>query len=272
MIKLMIAAVIGLTVMVGARESLQAEPLTVAAPPSLRAAFQEIVPLFEQEYRTPVRIVYTPSKARLRQIEKGTSIDVFVSAGVEEVEHLLKKGLTLNGDPRILAQTSLVLVMSANSPATFVSFGDALANQTTRIALGDPEKSYLGEVTARVLAKAYPTYKSRTHVLYAPHTEDILELIRTGKADVGLVYRANVINSGDVRISDELPIGREVQIHFGQAVASTCRPSMRAPAEQFSDFLMTPRIIRLLEKYGFDSPLPPVGRTTRSNLSRSQSR
>jgi molybdate transport system substrate-binding protein len=148
-----------------------------------------------------------------------------------------------------------------------VSFPDALAHHATRIALGDPEMSYLGEVTAHALAKISPTYKRRTHVLYAPHTEDILRLIRTGKADVGVVYRANVINHGDVRISDETPFGAEVQIQFGQAVVSTCRASVRAVADQFSDFLMTPRVIKLLEKYGFDHPSLPMGRTTGSNVS-----
>ena len=264
MTKLVIAAVVGLAAIVGMCEPIQAEPLTVGAPPSLRAALQEIVPLFEQEYRAAVSIVYTPSKTLLRQIEKGAPIDVFVSAGVEEVEHLHKKGLTLNGAPRVLAQTSLVLVMSADSQTIFVSFGDALGNHATRIALGDPEMSYFGEVTARALSKVYPTYKSRTHILYAPHTEDILDLIRMGKADVGLVYRANVINSGEVRISDEIPFGRDMQIQFGQAVVATCRASLRTVAEQFSDFLTTPRILRLLEKYGFDAPPQPMRRTTGS--------
>jgi len=264
MTKLVIAALVGLAGIVGMCEPIQAEPLTVGAPPSLRAALQEIVPLFEQEHRAAVSIVYTPSKTLLRQIEKGAPIDVFVSAGVEEVEHLHKKGLTLNGAPRVLAQTSLVLVMSADSQTTFVSFGDALGNHAPRIALGDPEMSYFGEVTARALSKVYPTYKSRTHILYAPHTEDILDLIRMGKADVGLVYRANVINSGEVRISDEIPFGRDMQIQFGQAVVSTCRASLRTVAEQFSDFLTTPRILRLLEKYGFDAPPQPMRRTTGS--------
>jgi len=264
MTKLVIAALVGLAGIVGMCEPIQAEPLTVGAPPSLRAALQETVQLFEQEYRAAVSIVYTPSKTLLRQIEKGAPIDVFVSAGVEEVEHLHKKGLTLNGAPRVLAQTSLVLVMSADSQTTFVSFGDALGNHATRIALGDPEMSYFGEVTARALSKVYPTYKSRTHILYAPHTEDILDLIRIGKADVGLVYRANVINSGEVRISDEIPFGRDMQIQFGQAVVSTCRASLRTVAEQFSDFLTTPRILRLLEKYGFDAPPQPMRRTTGS--------
>ena len=252
--KVVIAALAGLAASVGSWYPAQAEPLTVGAPPSFRAAFNEILPMFEREYSTSVHIVYTPSKTLLRQIEEGTPIDVFLSAGVEEVEHLFENGLTLNGRPRIFAQTSLVLVMPADSTTALISFREALANHTTRIALGDPETSYLGEVTARELTKLQPTYKSRSHILYASHSDDILNLIRTGKADVGLVYRANLINSGYVRISDEVPIGTDVPIQFGQAVVSTSRASLRSIAEQFSDFLMTPRIQLLFVQYGFDYP------------------
>jgi len=259
--KVAIAALIGLAAIVGTWEPGQAEPLTVGAPPSLRPAFSEILPMFEREYEAVVHIVYTPSKTLLRQIEKGAPIDVFLSAGVEEVEYLHKKGLTLTGRPRIFAQTSLVLVMSSDSRETVLSIGDALANRTTRIALGDPETSYLGEITARALTKLSPTYKSRSNILYAPHSEDILDLIRRGKADVGLVYRANTVSSEYVRISDETPIGTSVPIQFGQAVVSTCRASLRSVADQFSDFLMTTRIQKLLVKYGFDSTPLPMGLT-----------
>lgn len=256
-----IAAIAGLATIVGTCEPVQAEPLTVGAPPTLRPAFSEILPMFEREYGGAViKIVYTPSKTLLRQIEKGAPIDVFLSAGLEEVEYLHKKGLTLNR-PRIYAQTSLVLVMSSDSPASSVSFQDALPNRTTRIALGDPQTSSLGDVTARALTKLYPTYKGRSNILYAPHSEDIMNLIRTGKADVGLVYRVDSINSGHVRISDEDPLGTLVPIQFGQAVAWTCRASLRSVAERFSDFLMTPRIQKLLVKYGFDAIPSPMGLT-----------
>ena len=256
-----VAALAGLAALVGTWEPVQAETLTVGAPPSLRPALSEILPMFEREYGAPVNIAYTPSKTLLRQIEKKAPIDVFLSAGIEEVEYLHKKGLTLNGRPRIFAQTSLVLMMSSDSPA-LVSFRDALSNRATRIALGDPQTSSLGDVTVRALTKFYPAYKSRPNILYAPHSEDIMNLIRTGKADVGLVYRVDSINSGHVRISDEDPIGTLLPIQFGQAVASTCRPSLRAVAEKFSDFLMTPRIQKLLVKYGFDSTPLPVGLST----------
>lgn len=251
------ATLAALATIIGIWAPIQAEPLTVGAPPSLRAAFDQILPIFEGEYGAAVNIVYTPSKTLLHQIEKGTPIDVFVSAGVQEVEYLHKKRLTLN-DTRIFAQTPLVLVMSSDSPAARVSFRDALANHTTRIALGDPQTSYLGEVTARALAKLYPTHKNRSHILYAPHSDDILALIHAGKADVGVVYRANLINTGYVRISDDSPMGTDMPILFAQAVVSTCQASLCSVAEQFSDFLMTPRIEMLLVKYGFDPPPFPT--------------
>jgi molybdate transport system substrate-binding protein len=265
-LRLLTAVVVVLAAVLGIDRPARAESLTVGAPPSLKAAFNEIVPMFEREYGVPVNVVYMPSKTLLRQVEKGAGIDVFLSAGVEEVEYLHKKGRTLNGRPRVFAQTSLVLVMSAESTATLVSFRDALADHSTRIALGNPDTSYLGEVSARELAKLNPAYTRRAHLLYASHSEAILNLITTGKADVGLVYRANLINSGDVRISDELPIGRNVSIQFGQAVVSNCRPAMRNAAEQFSDFLMQHRIQMLFVEHGFD--LPRLGRASIKSVSK----
>ena len=257
--KVVVTALAGLIAIFGIWQPVQAEFLTVGAPPSLRPAFSEILPMFEREYDAPVNIMYAPSKTLLRQIEKKAPIDMYLSAGIDEVEYLHKKGLTLNGRPRIFAQTSLVLVMSSDSTSPLTAFRDALADRSIRIALGDPHTSSLGEVTARALSKIHPAYKNRPNIVYASHSEDIMTLIRTGKADMGLVYRVDSINTGHVRISDEDPIGALVPIQFGQAVASTCRPSLRTVAEKFSDFLMTPRIQKLFVKYGFDSVPSPVG-------------
>src|SRR5690242_19994787 len=97
MCKLLVAAIVGSAAVIGTCKPVQAESLTVGAPPSLRPAFSDILPMFEREYGAPVNVVYTPSKKLLQQIEKGAPIDVFLSAGVEEMEYLYKKGLTLNG-------------------------------------------------------------------------------------------------------------------------------------------------------------------------------
>ncbi len=253
-----VAVLAGLTGMVGTGQDVQAESLTIGAAPSLRPVFSEILPMFEREYGATVRAVYGPSQTLRRQIEQGAEIDVFLPAAVGELEKLQKKGLTLNRGLQIYAQTSLVLVMSTAAHATPVSFDDALPNRATRIALGDPTTSSLGEITARTLTKLNPGHKGHSRLLHAQHGEDVVNLVHRGVADVGIVYRVDAINSGQVRIIDEAPAGTPTPVQFGQAVVWTCREASLGVAEEFFDFIMSPRIQKLMLKYGFEST-PSMG-------------
>jgi molybdate transport system substrate-binding protein len=250
---LAIAVVTGLAAVVATGEPVRSETLTVGAVHSLKAPFQEIVPMFEKEYGATVHVVYGPSQTLRQEIEKGAPIDVFLSGAVEEVEKLQRKGLTLNGGPRIYAQTSLVLVMATASQATSVSFRDVLPNRGVRLALVDPKTSALGEITARALTKLDPAYKNHFHLLNAEHSDDVVNLVGTGKAELGIVYRVDAINSGQVRIIDEAPAGRYTPVQFGQAIVGTCRNVSLPIAEEFFNFIMSPRVQKLLLKYGFDS-------------------
>lgn len=252
------AVVFGFAGNVATEGAVQAETLTVAAAHSLKGAFQDIVPMFEEEYGVTVQVVYGPSQTLRRQIEQGAPIDVFLPESFEEVEKLQKKGLTINGGPRIFARTSLVLVMATASPAASISFHEVFPDRTIRIALVDPKTSALGEITARALTTLNPAYRNRSHLLHVPHSEDVVNLVRTGKAEVGIVYRVDAINSGQVRIIDEAPVGQYTPVEFGEAVVWTCREASRSAAEDFFKFIMSPRIQKLLLKYGFD-PVPSNG-------------
>ena len=253
-LKLSMAMVVvgGLMGVVASEGQVQAEPLTIGAAHSLKPVFQEIVPMFEEEYGVTVQVVYGPSQTLRRQIEQGAPIDVFLPESFEEVKKLQMKGLTINGGPRVFAQTSLVLVMATASPAASISFREVFPDRTIRIALVDPNTSALGEITARALTTLNPSYKNRSRLLHAQHSDDIVNLVRTGGAEVGIVYRVDAINSGQVRIIDETPAGRYTPVQFGEAVVWTCREASLSVAEDFFNFIMSPRIQKLLLKYGFD--------------------
>lgn len=251
-----IAVVVALAGVMATGEPAQAKALTIAAGHTLKPAFQEILPLFEMEYGVTVRVTYGPSRTLRRQIEKGAPIDVFFPEAVEEVEKLQKEGLTLNGGPRIYAQTSLVLITSTASTTTSTSFRDGLPKGATRIAIGDPKTTALGEITARALTKLDPAYKHHFHLIHAQDSEDVMNLVRTGKADVGIVYRVDAINGGQVRIIDEAPAGTHTAVQFGQAVVWTCRKASLNIAGEFFDFIMSTRIQKLLLKYGFVDSVP----------------
>lgn len=252
---LAMAVVGGLAAVIMIGEPVQAEPLTIGAAHSLKPAFQEIVPIFEKEYGETVRVLYGPSQTLRRQIENGAPIDMFLPEGVEEVEKLQKKGLTLNGGAQVYAQTSLVLVMSTASPVTSISFREAVPDRAIRLALVDPKTLALGEITAKALTRFDPAYKNRFRLLHAQHSDDVVNLVSTGEAEVGIVYRVDAINSGQVRIIDEAPAGTLTPVRFGQAVVWTCRNTSLRAAEEFFEFIMSPRIQKLLMKYGFDSAL-----------------
>jgi molybdate transport system substrate-binding protein len=248
----------GLVLSLGTTERTHAGDLTIGAAYSLKPAFHEILPMFEREQGAKVQVLYGPSQTLRQQVEGGAPIDVFLPAAANEVKKLERKGLTLYGGPRVYAQTSLVLVTSKTSRATPISFGDVAADRGTRMALGDPRTTALGEITARSLTKLNSSYKSRFHVLYAEHSEHIMNLIQMGEADVGIVYRVDAVNSGQVRIIDENPAGSYVPVPFGLAIVSTCREASMDTAERFFDFMTSPRIQKLLLKYGFDAA-PSIG-------------
>src|SRR5918994_4105263 len=229
------------------------ETLTVAATPSLRAPFQEILRMFEQEYGVSVEVRYGPSHTLRRQIEQGAPIDVFLSESWQEVETLHQKELTLFGGPLQYAQTSMVVVMSSASTATVVSVSEASSHGVLRVALVDPKASSVGAIAAKALKQMDPVAHHHARLIPAPNTDEVVRLVSAGEADVGLVYRAEAINSGLVRIIDEAPAGRSIPVVFGQAVVSTCREASRQAAQQFTNFMMSPRIQKLLLKYGFDA-------------------
>lgn len=259
---MLVTAVFNLIVGIGAIESTaQAESLVIAATPSLKSAFREIVPMFESEYGVNVHVEYGPSQVLRRQIEQGAPVDVFFPGAVDELEILHRKGLTLSGVPRVYAQTSLVLVMSPSSRALAVSLHDEHADRTTRLVLGDPQTSALGTITSRALTMLDPGFKQRFKTIYARQSDEVMNAVQEEKADVGIVFRVDAIGNRHVRIIDEMPAGARITVRFGQAVVWTCRDEARVAAEQFSEFFLSPRIQKLLLKYGFEPATSHEGET-----------
>ena len=237
-------------------KNVHAEILTVGATYSLKAAFQEFLPMFEKEHGVTVRVVYGPSQKLRRQIEKGDSnIDVFLPEATEELDILHKKGLTRSGEPRVYAQSSLVLVMSSEPQVTTTSFHYGLSNQPIRIAVADPKTSALGKSTTRMIKSLTSGYRNPLHLVHVQGPDEILNLVRMGKVDMGIVYRVDALTGGQIHIIDEATAGRGMPVNFSQAVVGSRGNESHRQAEEFFDFIMSPRIQKLLIHYGFE-PMP----------------
>jgi len=244
--------------------SVQAQPenLTIAAANSLREVFRHVLPLFEKQHsEINVRVIYGPSQTLRSQIEQGAPVDIFLPSLFEEIEQLEQKGLIIQGTKRTYAGTSLVLITSATHPAPIGSVQDLQTVPVRRIALGDPKSSSVGKVAAQFLtySKLEPSLKSQ--YVYGEHSRAVLDLVANGEAEVGVLYRTDVVENAKVRILDIAPAGSHTPIRYG--VAATWTAKNLSGAGDFITFLLTPEVQTLLQEHGFDRAAPQAGSAQR---------
>jgi molybdate transport system substrate-binding protein len=231
------------------------ETLTIGAAYSLKPLLRDVLPLFEKQHRgLKVRVVYGPSQTQREQIEQGAPLDLFLPASFDQVRRLQAQGLTVDGPPRVYAATALVLVEAADASVIPVSFQNMTSQMVSRIAIGDPTTSAIGVLTAQLLSQVDPDDRLKGRLLYAQHS-DIINLVLSGEADVGIVYRADAVNSGQVRILDAASPSMHAPVEFGGAVVWTCPAPSIAFAQDFLAFMLRPVVQDLLRKHGFD-PVP----------------
>jgi molybdate transport system substrate-binding protein len=226
------------------------QTLTIAAANSLKEALRAILPLFEKEQdNVEVRIVWGPSQTLRDQIQQGAPVDVFLPSSLEEIDQLEKKGLTLQGTKRVYAETALVLITQAAVPARVSSLRDLPGSDVRRVAIGDPKTSSVGKFAAQVLKNTGLDRELKSRYVYGEHSGAVLNLVATGEAEVGLVYRTDASGNKKVQIIAEAAPETHTPIVYGLAtVWASKNPSL---ARKFGEFMLLPKIQNILKSYGF---------------------
>jgi molybdate transport system substrate-binding protein len=228
------------------------QTLTIAAANSLKEALRAILPIFEKEQgnNVEVKVVWGPSQSLRDQIAQGAPIDVFLPSSLEEIDQLETKGLTLQGTKQVYAETALVLITQATVPAQVPSLRDLPGSDVRRIAIGDPKTSSVGKFAAQVLKNSRLDSDLKSRYVYAEHSGAVLNLVATGEAEVGLVYRTDAVKNKNVHILAEAPPDTHSPIVYGLATVWTSKnPPM---ARHFGKFMLSSKIQDILKSYGFE--------------------
>ena len=233
------------------------QTLTIAAANSLKEALRAVLPIFEKEQgNVEARIVWGPSQTLRDQIAQGAPIDVFLPSSLEEIDQLEKKGLTLQGTKQVYAETALVLITQAAVPARVSSLRELPASEVRRVAIGDPKTSSVGKFAAQVLKNTGLDSDLKSRYVYGEHSGAVLNLVATGEAEVGLVYRTDAIGNKKVHIIAEAPPDTHAPIVYGLATVWTSKNS--SLARKFGEFMVSPKIQDVLKSYGFERASPEL--------------
>src|SRR6185295_7250996 len=162
-----------------------AQAPTVLAAASLRGALDEVVVLYRQEKGFQVVISYGASSALARQIENGAPADLFISADLDWMDYVEKKGLLAPGTRRNLLGNRLVLIAPAKQPvklqpAPGFPIGKALGSG--RIALADPNSVPAGKYAKAAFEKLGVWDEVAPRVAAAENVRAALALVARGEA------------------------------------------------------------------------------------------
>ena len=224
--------------------------LTIAAAASLKDAMTEIAPAYMLEAPdVSFSISYGASGSLQTQIEQGAPVDIFMSAGVKQMDALEKGNLLLADTRTDLLSNKLVLIAPSNSDKAIASFEDLATDREGQVALGDPKSVPAGQYAEQVLESLNILDAVKAKTNYGTDVRQVLTWVESGDVDCGVVYATDAATSDKVKVVCEAPADIAPKITYPVAVISSSK--LAAAAQDFLKYLKSPDAAAIFEKYGF---------------------
>lgn len=222
--------------------------LTVFAAASLKATFTDIGEIFqEQNPGATVTFNFAGSADLVTQLTSGAPADVFASADETNMNKAVTGGV-IDGTPATFAGNTLTIVTPPGNPRRVTGFAD-LADPDQQVVVCAPQVP-CGSATQQV--------EQNTGVTLTPVSEessvtDVLNKVRTGQADAGLVYVTDATEAGDKVTEVSFPEATSVVNVY--PIGTVQDAPQRELAIRFIDLVTGPDGQQILRDAGFQ-PAP----------------
>lgn len=225
--------------------------LIVSAAASLQESFEYLQPRFEAVYPNIDLIFnYGSSGALQQQIEQGAPVDVYLSAGMKQMERLIDQKLVNKYQP--IMSNELVLIVAAESQGEWKEFENLKSDDVKHIAIGQPESVPAG-LYAQQAMKALKLWDPIQHkLIYAKDVRQVLNVVETGNAEAGFVYATDAARSPKVKVAIKLPEDTHQPIQYPAAILKDSTHPAEALA--FYNYLISKDAQVIFAEFGFKAP------------------
>ena len=231
------------------REETSSNEIIVSAAVSLKDAFNEIAQLNEQRNNVKVYFNFGASGALQKQIESGAPVDVFASAGAQQMDQLATKELLVSSSRTDFARNVLVLVEPTNSSA-IASFADLTKPEVKRIAVGNPKTVPAGQYTEQAFNKLQLLPGIKSKLIYAEDVRQVLDYVVRGEVDAGIVYSSDVPSAG-ARVKEVVRAPDDSHDPILYPIAIMKDSKRKDAAQKFIELVLSSEGQKILAKYGF---------------------
>ena len=226
----------------------QTAAVHVAAAISLEHVLAQL--LADHSLRQPtvrVRAIYGASNELADHLLAGAPCDLFLSADAAQVERLKRAGLCAADAPRVVAVNGLAIVAPAGAAVHLRRPQDLARADVGRVALADPE-SPLGAYTRDYLTQLGLAESLRGRIVLADSSRGVLSTVIAGRADFGLVYTSDAVNSPQIRLIAQ-PKSEAAVAEYWAVVPRTA--GSVEEAERLLAFLLSSAARRRFRSFGF---------------------
>ncbi|MBA2338166.1 MAG: molybdate ABC transporter substrate-binding protein [Acidimicrobiia bacterium] len=230
----------------GGGDSADGDPMLVLAAASLTDAFTDIGAAFEEANDgVTVEFSFGGSSSLATQIVEGAPAAVFASASSTQMTVVVDAGLA--AEPVVFTNNLLEIAVPPGNPAGIATLED-FAREDLLLGLC-AEEVPCGTFAREAFAAAGITPSVDTN---EPDVRALLTKVETGELDGGIVYRSDVVASGDAVEGIVIPSERNVVARYPMAVLEEAPDPETAQA--FVDFVLSRSGQETLDRYGFTAP------------------
>jgi molybdate transport system substrate-binding protein len=228
-----------------------AADITVFAAASLSDALKEIAADYQRQSGKSVAVSFAASSALARQIEASSGADIFISADLDWMDYLDKKGLITPASRENLLRNRLVLIAPKNAvtpPITIAPHFDLMAMlKSGRLAIANPDTVPAGRYGKAALTALGVWDKVAGHLANAEDVRVALAYVARGEAPLGIVYETDARAEPKVKIVGIFPENSHQPILYPVALTRDAKPD----AQAFLAYLSSSQARTVFEKDGF---------------------
>ena len=223
--------------------------LSVYAAISLTDALGEIGTGFTAESGVKVYYNFAASTTLQRQLEKGATADVFISASPRQVVALEANGLLEAESRQNLLTNRLVIVSDGTAEISVETPASLAVPEISRIAIGHPNIVPAGTYAKEALTHFGLWETLHPKLIFGTDVRATLAYVIAGNVDIAVVYKTDTTLTENIKVLYQLPSEAYTPIIYpAVAMKSSLRKQL---ARKFITYLQSTDSTEIFEKHGF---------------------
>ena len=231
------------------KEQQKQKELDVFAAISLTDALGEIGTAFTAEKGIKIYYNFAASTTLQRQIEKGATADIFISASPRQVIALETNELVEAESRHDLLTNRLVLVSDDTTGISVETLADLASPEISRIAIGHPNIVPAGTYAKEALTHFGLWETLQSKFVFGTDVRATLAYVTAGNADVAIVYKTDTTLTRHIKVLYQLPPEAYTPIIYPAVIME--ESERKQSARRFIAYLHSMGSGEIFEKHGF---------------------